>query len=102
MFKRARDLESWCNITARYRIRNHSTDYCIEADGGRRAEISAELFRSKFQAKGLMQLSKTHCIEGFTQLAIGMFKANKSKGKLQTLEELHSKHGTSPLKHGNG
>lgn len=41
MFERARDLDSWCNTAARYRmllltpgIRNHSTDYCIEPDGG--------------------------------------------------------------------
>lgn len=67
-----------------------------------RAEISADLFSSKFQAKGLMQLSKTHCIGGFTELAMGVSKRNKSKGKVQALEELQSKHGTSPLKQGNG
>lgn len=49
-----------------------------------------------------MQLSKTHCIEGFTELATGVFKRNKSKGRLQTLEELQSKHRTSPLKQGKG
>lgn len=66
------------------------------------AEISADPFSSKFQAKGLMQLSKTHCIEGFTELAMEVLKRNKSKGKGQALEELQSKHGTSTLKQGNG
>lgn len=41
MFERARDLDSWCNTAAHYRMllltpgmRNHSTDYCIEPDRG--------------------------------------------------------------------